>query len=62
MVEVDGKVLAIGGENDDGRIGVIEIYDPKNNDWTIVEDGTLSDPRASFVVLNVPLPSSEFCA
>jgi len=62
MVEVDGKVLAIGGENDDGRIGVIEIYDPKNNDWTIVEDSTLSDPRASFVVLSVPLPSSEFCA
>jgi N-acetylneuraminic acid mutarotase len=30
----DGKVLVVGGQNDDGYIAAAEIYDPEENDWS----------------------------
>merc|ERR1712177_11394 len=61
LVEYNGAVLAIGGGDENGEIHRIEQWVPETKSW-ITKSMTLPEGRSFFAAVNVPIPSSEFCA
>ena len=43
-VAMNGKIFAIGGDSDKGKLNTIEIFDPVTNKWT-AGGAALKDPR-----------------
>jgi len=61
LVEYNGAVLAIGGGDQNGEIDRIEEWVPETKSW-VTKSMTLPEGRSFFAAVNVPIPTSEFCA
>jgi len=61
LVEYNGAVLAVGGADENGEIDRIEQWVPETKSW-ITKSMTLPEGRSFFAAVNVPIPTSEFCA
>ena len=52
-VQFDGKIYAIGGKTSKGfPLNSVEVYDTKNDTWTLIEPMTIARSEASACVLN----------
>ena len=55
LATLRGRVLAIGGQDDDNPTGVIHCYDAATNTWSVI--GEMPTPRSG--ILTAVLPSNE---
>jgi hypothetical protein len=47
---VDGRIYAIGGRNELGAVGTVEMYDPQTNRWTYMT--SMPTPRSGFAIVS----------
>jgi hypothetical protein len=52
LTQIDGKLLAAGGENLSRALDLLEHYDPVTNVWLAKTPGTTAFTRATSVAVN----------